>query len=275
MAYYWADVVSFLTSLSGLTQTISVAVDPPVAGLVESTLGGPGPASRFPVSVSSSGISAVAQFPNNYAGWTQAWIGLRNTLAPNVKLGMNVEDYGPGDFLVPTDDPTKRPSSSKLTDWAQTFGRFYASLGAKYDYLNYTVAFGDHGQPATTSKNPALLTNAQDLVNLTQWVGGLSRATDLPVVLDDVPVGNTIESAMNNTPHHWQDEYAQLIFTAGYGNLIKLRDAGVIGINFGTDDSSSDSTCACDTDTNGADDDGGYLQQQIKAYTDAGGLALK
>lgn len=275
MALYWADVVSFLTSLHGLSKPISVVVDAPVSSLIESLNGPPNPnlGPQIPVSVASSGVAALASYPNTFAGWNQAWVGLRNKLAPKVRLGLTLNDYGPGNYLVPTNgDP--RPTLDQLDQWAVGFGTFYASFGVKYDYLNYTVAYGDHGYFATTANKPSYMPNAQDLLALLRWVGDVNKASHLRVVLDDVPVGNTISPVMNNTNYHWKDVYAQWIFAAGYPNLTKLRNAGVIGINFGGGSAFKEQTCACDADVNQVDDDGGYLAQQLNAYSTAGGISL-
>jgi hypothetical protein len=72
-----------------------------------------------------------------------------------------------------------------------------------------------------------------------------------------------------------------------FTHLRALRDAGVIGAEFGVPGGGKDETCACDAAhdgvTNGGktgavshspDDDGGYLASRIAAVRAAGGLAL-
>jgi hypothetical protein len=108
-----------------------------------------------------------------------------------------------------------------------------------------------------------------------------------------VPVGNTLMRAENNTPYHWQDRYAQLLLgdtDAARAALVGLRNAGVIGIDFGAGYATPDVTCACDGAGDGvtnppakgtaqtrslsADDDGGYLAQRMTAYVANGQFAL-
>jgi hypothetical protein len=86
-----------------------------------------------------------------------------------------------------------------------------------------------------------------------------------------IPLGNTVRRAMDNTWDHYQDNRVQWLLGPDY--------AGADG-----------TTCACDGADDGvtnqppidgkthesvsADDDGGYFKQQSAAYYRAGAVAL-
>jgi len=104
-----------------------------------------------------------------------------------------------------------------------------------------------------------------------------------------IPLGNTLMRAMNNTWDHFQDNRVQWLL--GAGSRARLRAyaaAGFAGFLFGR--GADGATCACDAAKDGttnpppvngntrrslsADDDGGYFKAQARAYYDAGAIAL-
>lgn len=60
-------------------------VDPSVPANVQAT-GGDDPGA-IAAAVDSSGVSELHGLPDTFAGWAQAWVKLRDSLAPQVKLG--------------------------------------------------------------------------------------------------------------------------------------------------------------------------------------------
>jgi hypothetical protein len=210
-------------------------------------------------------------------------VKLRDTLAPEVKLGWNLDAYGYGDYLIPN-----RPSDPTLTGYEQNLKDFYSRLGTRYDFIDYTVAYGDGGKTG-----PEQMATPADITILQHWVKDVVAATGDRVVLDSMPAGNTLMRAVDNTDYHWQDRYVQLLLGDSPQSrtaLIGMRDAGVMGMLFGPGYASPDFTCPCDAAGDGvtnppakgtavgnslsADDDGGYLAARITAYGVGGKLAL-
>ena len=104
-----------------------------------------------------------------------------------------------------------------------------------------------------------------------------------------IPLGNTVMRATNNTWDHFQDNRVQWLL--GPGSRAHLRAyvaAGFVGFLFGR--GADGATCACDAAKDGvtnpapidgntrpslsADDDGGYFIAQARAYYSAGALPL-
>ena len=91
----------------------------------------------------------------------------------------------------------------------------------------------------------------------------------------DLPFGNTVRDAMNDTDYHWRDNrVGYFLGDPTYEQLRSFRDVGVIGLTFAVAQPVSDGTCPCDAAGDGGDDDGGYFAEQFERYSSAGGMAL-
>ncbi len=208
--------------------------------------------------------------PDDFAGFAQAWVALRDELAPAVQLGFPVDQYGPGDYLIP-----RRPSPDEIDGWTTNFGDFYATLGARFDYLAVAAAYGAAGKLDALDASVSHLATPEDHERLRRYVGGLVAATDTPAVLEDLPFGNTVEPVMNDTDHHWRDNrVGYFLGDPTYEQLRGFRDVGVIGIGFTVSYPLADGTCPCDAAGDGGDDDGGYFAERWWDYAEAGGLPL-
>jgi serine/threonine-protein kinase len=273
MKPYWLSSIELIKQLGSVGKPLFLTVDLSVAADVQAQTGNDPKA--VPAAVASSGVHALAGIPNTFAGWAQAWVQLRNTYAPDVRLGWNVASWGVGDYFIP-----HRPTVPTLGQYEQNLRDFYRGLGTKFDYVDYTTSYGDGGK-----SGPSYVAQQRDITILEHWASDMVSATHLRVILDGIPVGNTLMRAENNTPYHWQDRYAQLVLgdtAQARANLLGLRNAGVIGLDFGAGYASPDFTCACDAAGDGvtnpkpkgtarlrslsADDDGGYLAARLAAY---------
>ena len=97
-----------------------------------------------------------------------------------------------------------------------------------------------------------------------------------------IPLGNTVMRAMNDTTGHYQDNRVQWLLDGASGrkHLRAYVKAGYIGFLFGG--GSGETTCACDGQKDGvtnpdpidgntrpslsADDDGGLFRSLVKSY---------
>ncbi|GAA3817749.1 serine/threonine-protein kinase [Nocardioides panacisoli] len=277
MRAYWENIKLLLTQLGSLDEPIDLVVESSVASNIAAAYPD---ATQVRAVVGSSGVPDLDGLPDTFAGWTQAWVRLRDQLAPQVQLGMDVESWGYGDFLIPV-----RPTVQDIDGWVANFKRFYASLGTKYDFLDDTVSYGEAGAQDDPQEQ---MPTPKDFDRLLAWVQGISTAAGAGVVLDSVPTGNTVYRTVNNTPYHYQDGYVEwLLGDDDYAHLQAFRDAGLIGIVFGTAGDPAAETCPCDAADDGvtnppgtgreadsSDDDGGYLQEQVRRYLDGGGMPL-
>jgi hypothetical protein len=115
------------------------------------------------------------------------------------------------------------------------------------------------------------------------------KLTGLRMVAWQIPLGNTVMAAMNDTWGHYQDNRVQwLLGTGARAHLRAYVNAGYVAFLFGG--GASGTTCACDAQHDGitnpapingntrpsltADDDGGYFHAQARAYYKAGALRL-
>jgi hypothetical protein len=115
------------------------------------------------------------------------------------------------------------------------------------------------------------------------------RLTGLRMVGWQIPLGNTVMRAENNTWDHYQDNRVQWLL--GPDSRTHLRayvTAGYVAFLFGR--GADGNTCACDAAHDGvtnpppidgntrlslsADDDGGYFKAQAAAYYRAGPIFL-
>jgi hypothetical protein len=115
------------------------------------------------------------------------------------------------------------------------------------------------------------------------------RLAGVRMVAWQIPLGNTVMRAMNNTWDHYQDNRVQWLL--GPDSRKRLRayvEGGFVGFLFGR--GADGATCACDAAGDGvtnpepingntlpsasADDDGAYFKQQAAAYYRNGPLAV-
>ena len=121
------------------------------------------------------------------------------------------------------------------------------------------------------------------------FIRAYTKRAQQRVVVWQIPVGNTLMRAMNNTWGHYQDNHVQwLLGKDSRKHLRTLADAGAVAYLFGG--GADGTTCACDGRQDGvtnpapingntrssysADDDGGYLRHQARAYYGAGAMKL-
>jgi hypothetical protein len=156
-----------------------------------------------------------------------------------------------------------------------------ARTGARFD-----IAFGefsdrDAGFYQVVQGNSKLWFRPADFRRHLLYMKTFVRAAKLRMVIWQIPYGNTIMRAENNSWNHYQDNRVQWLL--GDSVRAHLRDyakAGVVAFLFGR--GADGPTCACDAAKDGitnpapingntrrsysADDDGGYFRVQAKNY---------
>jgi len=275
MATYWTNVRDLLRELGSVEAPVELLIEQDVAGEL---LSGSPDATTIPFAVADTGVEGLDGLPDTFAGWAQAWLTLRDELAPQVRVGLTVSPWQINDDFIP-DLPTEEQASQ----WATAFGESYATLGARFDFLDNIMVYAEGG-----SRGERYIPDERFFERLLTWVSGISAATDTRVILDNVPVGNSVYRTLDDTAFHWRDSWVEWILAGDdFPHLVALRDAGVIGIVFGVDGGRETTTCPCDAAGDGvtnagsqgkpstsADDDGGYLAERLMAYAATGGLPL-
>jgi hypothetical protein len=207
-------------------------------------------------------------------GLARAVVDLRNRLAPNVVLGWHLSDWGNKVDLTLND-----PSLARTAALARRSARFYRSLHAHFD-----VTFTDFADRDASFKRkiygagPDIWWTAADYRRELRFLATYSRAAHQRIVGWQIPLGNTLMRAMNDTWGHFQDNHVQWAL-GGRRHLRSLVHAGVIALLFGG--GADGTTCACDGRHDGvtnpapingntrgslsADDDGGYFRARARA----------
>lgn len=275
MATYWTNVRDLLRELGSAGAPVELLIEQDVAGEL---LSASPDATTIPFAVAETGVEGLDGLPDTFAGWAQAWITLRDELAPQVRIGLTVSPWQINNDFIPD-----LPTEAQAAEWAASFGESYATLGARFDYLDNIMVYDEGG-----SRGEQYIPDDRFFDRLLTWVEGISAATDTRVILDNVPVGNSVYRTLDNSEFHFRDSWAEWILAGDdFANLVALRDAGVMGIVFGVDGGRGNTTCPCDAAGDGvtnagdqgrtatsADDDGGYLAERLMAYADTGGLPL-
>ena len=275
MRAYYEDLEAFFQRASRARRPVVLQVEPDLWGYVQRNTKHDD-ASTVPAAVASSGMPDLHRLPNTVSGFARAVLALRAKYSPHVIVGYHVSIFGTGKDILDShlsDRTTVRWMAAKAA-------RFYRSLHARYDVLFSELADRDAGY-AQVNDGQELWWDAADFRHDVQFLTSLHHAVRLPIVLWQIPVGNTLMRAMNNTPHHFQDNKVQ--FLLGQGSRPHLRSyvrAGVTALLFGS--GHSEGTCSCDAADDGitnpvpiggntlpslsADDDGGYFRARAAAY---------
>ena len=260
MAAYWQDVRLLLQRAHG-KKTVVAQVEPDLWGYLEQ----------------ANVVSLAASF-------AQQWIRLRNELAPNVLLAYHMSGWGTKHDIVYEDPP-----DATVVRYATQSAAFYRALHAHFDLAFEDFSDRDSGYYEVVQHNPAVWFKPADFHRHLLYAKTFVRLAGVRIVAWQIPLGNTLMRAENNTNDHYQDNRVQWLL--GDGSRARLEQyaaAGFAGFLFGR--GADGNTCACDAAHDGvtnpspidgnvrsslsADDDGGYFKTQVRSYYAAGALPL-
>ena len=153
-------------------------------------------------------------------------IAMRDRLAPHVLLAWHLSGWGT------KEDPTyTKPSLAHMDALAARSAAFYTSLYAPFDLVFNDVSDRDAGFYKVIEGNPNTAWGPADFRRHDAYIAGFTRRTHVPVVLWQLPVGDT---HLNNTWEHFRDNRLQWWLEDPPGRHLKAtRNAGVIGLLFG------------------------------------------
>jgi hypothetical protein len=260
MSAYWTDVRLLFSRVHG-TKPVVVHVEPDLWGYLEQA-------------------NAVALA----SGFAQQWVKLRDELAPNVILAYHMSGWGTKHDIVYEDPP-----DATVRAYAAQSAAFYRSLHARFDVSFEDFSDRDAGFYAKINGNPSTWFKPADFHRHLLYAKTFVALAGVRMVAWQIPLGNTLMRAENNTWDHFQDNRVQWLL--GDGSRARLRQyvaAGFVGFMFGR--GADGPTCACDAAKDGvtnpapingntrpslsADDDGGYFKAQARSYYRAGALPL-
>jgi len=260
MSAYWNDVRLLFARVKG-TKPVVVHVEPDLWGYLE-----------------QSGETALA------SSFAQQWVKLRNELAPNAMLAYHMSGWGTRHDIVYED-----PRDATVRAYAAQSAAFYRSLHARFDLSFEDFSDRDAGFYAKINGNPSTWMKPADFHRHLLYAQTFVKLAGVRMVAWQIPLGNTVMRAMNNSWDHFQDNRVQwLLGPSGRAHLKAYAAAGVAGFLFGR--GADGATCACDASKDGltnpapvngnlrpslsADDDGGYFKAQARAYYAGGAITL-
>lgn len=235
---------------------------------------------RVPAQVAATAIPELAGLPDSVAGLAQAVVRLRDASAPNVVLGYQLSMWGTGQDIAYSDPP-----DGEVDALAGRASAAYASLHAAFDLVFVEYTDRDAGLRTIREGSTAAWWDDEDFRRNVRFLSGVSSQIRIVLFMWQVPLGNTLMRAMNNTPGHYQDNKVQWLLGAQRDEHLEAYvRSGVAAFLFGH--AVPDATCACDEQADGitnpepinannapslsADDDGGFARDRISAYYAAG-----
>jgi hypothetical protein len=282
MKAYFADVRTFFQSAKAGGGPVVLQVEPDMWGYIENASEDP---TRFPVQVAGSGDPDVQGLPNNAAGLAQAFIRLRDRYAPNVMVAYAASIWGTKSEIF-----RQNPNNKTIDAIARQSTTFYKKLGAKFDLIVGELDDNDSAFSELVRHEQNVWFTASDFAGIARYFKRVSTATKKRILIYQIPLGNQVMRAENNTFGHYQDNKVEwFLGKDGTKHLKTYANAGVIALLFGGS-TTSGSTCIFDCRKDGitnpapingntrmslsADDDGGYWAAQTKAYYKRGPLKL-
>jgi hypothetical protein len=260
MQAYWNDVRLLFQRVRG-TQPVVVHVEPDLWGYLEQ----------------ANDVALASSFAEH-------WVQLRDQLAPNVILAYHMSGWGTKHDIV-----YEKPSDATVRAYATQSAAFYNSLHAKFDIAFEDFSDRDAGFYEKVQGNPNTWFKPADFHRHLLYGATFVKLTGLRMVAWQIPLGNTVMRAEDDTWGHYQDNRVQwLLGAGGRAHLRAYANAGYAGFLFGG--GADGTTCACDARHDGvtnpapingntktslsADDDGGYFRAQARAYYRVGALRL-
>ena len=266
MRAYFLDLEAFFRRAAG-SGPVVLHLEPDLFGYIEQNAHGAN-AAGVPAAVASTGLAQLHAFANTAPGFAQAVLALRDRLAPNVLVGYPISIWGTG-----VDIHLNHPSTARVDAMAAQSVAFYRSLHANFDVTFTEVTDRDAGYAQTVDHESGAWWHAVDFERDLRFLADYHRAVPKPIVMWQIPLGNTVSPLLDNTPYHYRDDKVQWFLAPGNRpHLEAFARAGVVALLFGG--GQSQDTDAGEASGDGRPDDGGYFAARARAYYRAGAIAL-
>ncbi|HXR14183.1 MAG TPA: hypothetical protein VN740_05930 [Solirubrobacteraceae bacterium] len=267
MRAYFLDLEAFFTRAAAGGGPVVLHLEPDLFGYIEQRARG-NDAASVPAAVASTGLPQLAGMPDTAAGFAQAVLALRRRYAPNVIIGYPISIWGTG-----VDIHLNHPSPARVDAMAAQAVAFYHSLHADFDVSFTELTDRDAGYAQTVDHESGAWWHAVDFSRDLRFLADYHRAVTTPIVMWQIPLGNTVSAALNNTPFHYRDNKVQWFLAAGNrGHLSAYVHAGLVALLFGG--GQSQDTDAGEASGDGRPDDGGYFHARARAYYRQGPIPL-
>jgi len=267
MRAYFLDLKAFFVKAASARGPVVLHLEPDLFGFVEPHAAADD-ASNVPAAVASTGIAELRGIPNTAAGFAQAVLVLRRDHAPKVLVGYHVSIWGTG-----KDIHLSHPSASEVDTMAAHAAAFYRSLHANFDVTFMELADRDAGYAQHVNGQHGAWWSALDYSRDLRFLSDYHMRVARPIVIWQIPLGNTVSPIVNNTPYHYRDNKVQWFLAAGARpHLQAYAHAGLVALLFGA--AQFQDTDAGEASGDGHPDDGGYFDARARAYYKSGAIAL-
>jgi hypothetical protein len=273
MKAYFDDIKLLMQKCGEFGKPVIFHHEPDLWGyFVVSQVFAPNDPDKVKVMVKSSGHPDVAEFDDTAAGFGKALIALRDKYAPNVLMAWHVSKWG-------------TPDVKKYVHWVASCG--------KWDLLFTDLSDRDSEWKLKHNYHTggAWMADA-DFNAYREWSAEIHKATRLPLMAWQLPMGNTFYATCNNTEGHYMDNRPEYWLENYPDNkhITEWASAGYIGLLFGggaggctnSRDGNKDGITNPEAAKNNkgekalyADDDGGYLRLRVGNYYTKGALFFK
>lgn len=265
MRAYYRDLTAFFRDAAGASGPVILQMEPDLWGYIEQSAHGD--AANVRAAVASSGIAVLRGLPDNASGFARAVLRLRDIYAPHVIVAYHDSIWGTG-----TSIQQSHPTDARVDSMAAQSIRFYRSLRARFDAVFTETSNSDSGYAQLVEgAGRSQWWQPSDFQHLRRYVAVVDRVLKLPMVIWQIPVGNTIMRVMDNRPYHYQDNKVQSLLAdtpVARALLGGYARAGVSALLFGSPEPTD--TCACDNDHNRLGDQPQPIDGNARrSYTDA------
>lgn len=279
MKDYFADFRVLMRKCGSFNAPVIVHVEPDLWGYIQKMNAEP---AQTAIQIAASGDLEAVGLPDNAIGLAQMLARIQRKYAPKTVLALHASMWAAG-----ADVAINRSATYDVAAHARATGAFFNKIGAGWPLIFVDFADRDavYKQIVRGFGGTWWDTSNARLPNFSQahfWLSHLNKTTNRRLMVWQIPIGNTVMRACDNTSGHYQDNRVQFYF----GNTDRLRllvRCGVIGLLWGRGDGNTTTNTDARGDgfTNPApigtntrnsrssDDDGGFLRERMAIYSAA------
>jgi len=264
MREYYLTLRTFYRRAAAASGPVVLQFEPDLFGYIEQRAAHDD-ASTVPAAVASTGIPALRGLPNTAVGFARAVLALRDAYAPRVLVGYHISIWG-----TKRDIHLSHPSAVEVDRMAAAAAAFYRSLHASFDVSFTELTDRDAGYAQKVDgQGPGAWWKPVDFNHDMRFLRGYHARVALPIVMWQIPLGNTVSPIVNDTPYHYRDNKVQWLLGAGSAaHLRAFARAGGVALLFGGGQATD--TDAGEASGDGRPDDGGYFDARAREYYAAG-----
>src|SRR5690606_28200977 len=141
-----------------------------------------------------------AGYEDDLRGFARAVLDLRDRLAPQVQVAYHLSYWGSGDDPIAND-----ASDGRVDSLASGSVQFYRSIGARFDLTFAEMCDRDSGfKRVIYGQGDEAWWTPDDFARHVRYLQRFSAGTGQALVLWQIPYGNTVMRAVDNTWNYYQ-----------------------------------------------------------------------